>query len=272
MPVTTGDQFAEALRQLSTSSPEAVRNVARLGRVAVTKQVQQTRRVDETVTENTVEKPKPPGAPACASDDTANTINCGSLDPATLEMSLDGGGTWVPLVTTGHTGNKSVRVRVKATATTLASPATTLTFTEVAVPPGVDSPTTIQLDVTGITTNSANLLCNLVDLDGVTGTCTVIDLDSNNSVVYSGPITPTVVALTLKPDRNYQAQVSGTAQKKNPDNSLTAVPVNQVKNFKTNAEVAPDPAPVSAPIGTITVGDNGGMPTSYTLPAVVDAV
>jgi hypothetical protein len=50
-------------------------------------------------------------------------------------MSLDSGGTWVALVTTGHTGNKSVQVRVKATATTLASPATILTFTETVVPP-----------------------------------------------------------------------------------------------------------------------------------------
>ncbi len=34
----------------------------------------------------------------------------------------------------------------------------------------------------------------------------------------------------------------------------------------------PDPVPTSAPIGTITIGDNLGMPTSYTLPAVVDSV
>ena len=48
-----------------------------------------------------------------------------------------------------------------------------------------------------------------------------------HSIIYSGPITTTVLALMLKPDRNYQVQVSGTAQKKNLDNSLTAVQVNQ---------------------------------------------
>jgi Domain of unknown function (DUF5011) len=60
MPLTTGDQFAEALRQLNTNSSETARNVQGLGRVAVTKAVTQTERIAETVSEYTVEKPKPP--------------------------------------------------------------------------------------------------------------------------------------------------------------------------------------------------------------------
>ncbi len=48
-----------------------------------------------------------------------------------------------------------------------------------------------------------------------------------HSIIYSGPITPSLLSLMLKPDRNYQVQVSGTAQKKNLDNPLTAVPINQ---------------------------------------------
>lgn len=48
-----------------------------------------------------------------------------------------------------------------------------------------------------------------------------------HSIIYSGPITTAVLALMLKPDRNYQVQVSGAAQKKNLDNPLTAVPINQ---------------------------------------------
>jgi hypothetical protein len=141
------------------------------------------------------------------------------------------------VVTTGRvdtTVADTYTIRYVATGSNGVSSETTRTVVVGAAP--IDSPTTTQLDVTGITTNSANLLCNLIDLDGVVGTCTVIDLDSNNSVIYSGPITPAVRALVLKSDRNYQAQVSGTAQVLNPDNSLTAVPVNQIKNFKTNAE------------------------------------
>lgn len=93
-----------------------------------------------------------------------------------------------------------------------------------------------------------------------------------HSIVYSGSITPAVLGLMLKPDRNYQVQVSGMAQKKNLDISLTAAPVIQIKNFKTNSEVVVDPVPVFAQIGTITVADNLEMSTSYILPAITDPI
>jgi hypothetical protein len=87
MPLTTGDQFAEALRQLNTNSSETVRNVQGLGRVAVTKQITQTQRVAETITENTVEKPvappKPPEtpntAPSVVNFSPNGTLTAGSL-------------------------------------------------------------------------------------------------------------------------------------------------------------------------------------------------
>lgn len=80
MPLTTGDQFAEALRQLNTNSSEAVRNIQELGRVAVTKQIIQTRRVAETTKENTVEKPGTPNtAPSAVNFVPSGTLTAGSL-------------------------------------------------------------------------------------------------------------------------------------------------------------------------------------------------
>lgn len=66
MPIATGDQFTDALRRLDTRSPEAMRDVAGQGRVVVMSSTREDKRVDETTTENTVEKPKPPETPNTA--------------------------------------------------------------------------------------------------------------------------------------------------------------------------------------------------------------
>lgn len=77
----------------------------------------------------TPEAPVVPPTPTCTSDDTANTINCGSLDPATLEMRI-GGGAWGTLQTSGLDGDTTVEIRVKAAGINPPSAIQTLNFTK----------------------------------------------------------------------------------------------------------------------------------------------
>lgn len=68
-----------------------------------------------------------PAAPAVKADDANNTIT--GLNLATMEYSLDGGTTWTQTANPDLTGNKSVKVRVKAQGATSASDSVILTFT-----------------------------------------------------------------------------------------------------------------------------------------------
>ncbi|MHB8917351.1 MAG: beta strand repeat-containing protein [Desulfocucumaceae bacterium] len=69
-----------------------------------------------------------PAAPAVTADDTNNVIV--GID-TTMEYSLDNGTTWTAYTTAPDlSGDKTVKVRVKATDTTPASAVTTMTFTK----------------------------------------------------------------------------------------------------------------------------------------------
>jgi hypothetical protein len=154
------------------------------------------KRVDETTTENTVEKPPvTPGAPSCTSDDTTNTINCGSLDPATLEMSVDGG-TWIVFSSTGHTGNRTVDVRKKANGATPASPATRLTFTETVVVPN-----------TPLVLGSINCTATVIQHGGST-TCQVTANDPQGIVSLRAEIDGVPVTVSVS-GNTYSIPVSG---------------------------------------------------------------
>jgi hypothetical protein len=72
-----------------------------------------------------------PATPTCTADDTANTIDCGSLDPATLEVSTDNGVSWSAFSSsTTYDGAQIVLVRVKAIGVNPVSDAQTFNFTE----------------------------------------------------------------------------------------------------------------------------------------------
>ena len=175
MPLTTGDQFADALRQIDTNSPEVVRNVAGLGRVLVSKQVQATQRVDEVVSENTVGKPKPPE--------------------------------------------------------------------------GKDNSTAIILDATDITTTSLLAKCDIKDIDGATGICTLKKADGTVVSTWDIGVDKAITGLT--PNTAYTLDVVGTA--KNGSNGVTN-PINRSKNVQTNAEAWVTPT-LPATLPAINVGD-----------------
>lgn len=255
MPLTTGDQFAQALRQLDTSSAESVRNVQGLGRVAVTQQIAQTQRMTETVSEYSIDKPNPPvvppGAPACTSDDTTNTFNCGSLDPATLEMSLDSGASWVPLVTTGHTGNKSVQVRVKANGATAASPTTTLIFTETTTGPDTTAPTQTSPTNLGTFTLGSSLTQTLVfDEDIATATIGSLPTGVTATRTISGKTVS--VTLTVNPLTFVFSSVTQSIP-------FTLTVTDAANNTRATSETASatDVAPNTPGLSSVTRGDFG---------------
>jgi hypothetical protein len=124
-------------------------------------------------------------------------------------------------------------------------------------PEGKDNPTTVTLDVVNITTTSILAKCGITDIDGATGICTLKKADG--TVVSTWTIGSDKSITGLTPDTMYVLTVSGTAQKKNPDNTLTAVPVNQIKNFKTNAET-PSGSWMNIPDAPIQ-NDSGGLYT-----------
>lgn len=135
---------------------------------------------------------------------------------------------------------------------------------------GIDSPATVTLDATNITTTSLLAKCGITDADGATGTCTL--KKSDGTVVSSWSIGADKSITGLTPDTTYILMINGTAK----DGKTKAnTPVSQNKNVKTLAETVPpaDPAPVSAPIGTITVGDNlGNTPIEVNFPVVSDTL
>jgi hypothetical protein len=89
--------------------------------------------------------------------------------------------------------------------------------------------------VTDITTTSAKVTCDLTDANGATGTCTLTNT-ATGAVIATWPKGADRTITGLTPDTSYTLVLQGNAQLLNPDNTLTPVPVNQIKNFKTNAE------------------------------------
>lgn len=116
--------FAKNVVANNLSNPaHEIRNLGNYGKVETT--------VSSPVLKNSTLNSSTPFAPSCTADDTANTISCGSVDPATLEVSTNGGTSYSAFnAATTYAGAQTVLVRVKAQGTNPASPATTLNFTE----------------------------------------------------------------------------------------------------------------------------------------------
>jgi hypothetical protein len=102
---------------------------------------------------------------------------------------------------------------------------------------GVDSPTTVTLAASNITTTSALAACNIVDLDGVTGNCTL----TGWAGATTWPIWANRSLTGLAPGTTYTITIAGTKNIKNPNNSLSTVAVNQVVSFTTT--IPPDTTP-----------------------------
>ena len=101
-------------------------------------------------------------------------INYGSLTStqiANLEYSTNGGVKYTSVVPTIGNVDMMVFVRVKALGINPVSAPTILHFTEFV--PGVDSSITVTLSTANLTTSSVLAACNITDLDGATGTCTL---------------------------------------------------------------------------------------------------
>ncbi|MBX9809186.1 hypothetical protein K2X92_02230 [Candidatus Gracilibacteria bacterium] len=94
---------------------------------------------------------------------------------------------------------------------------------------GIDSPTTIVLEAKNITTNSILAACNIIDLDGVTGTCSISGGPGARSwnIGSDEPITG------LEEDTQYTLRIVGTKVINNPDNTKTNVSIDETVVFKT---------------------------------------
>ena len=191
-----------------------------------------------------------PAAPACTADDTANTINCGSLSPATLEVSTDGGTSWSGYsVSATYPGNQTVLVRTKASGSTPASMATSLTFTDNVVP--VDHTEVVTLPTPTITATSITFTGGSVtDIDnqgGFTPSISYLVTDTSGKLVSASSLTPNTA---------YAWQMQYTTYD-GATNTLT-VKKTAKQNFTTPA-LADTTAPSqtsSLNLGTFTLGNS----------------
>lgn len=114
-----------------------------------------------------------------------------------------------------------------------------------------DAPTTVVLGATNITSSSLLAQCNITDLDGVSGTCVV--KDTSGTMIHQSVIGADVLIQNLTPNTTYILEITGTANKKNSDGTLTSTPIHQVKNIQT-IDVAPIDHPESLILPTLTIG------------------
>ena len=111
--------------------------------------------------------------------------------------------------------------------------------TPIVVAPGVDSPTTIKLAFDEASYNGESILatCNITDLDGVTGTCTVTRDDGLGNITSIDTRTITATAYSVPAFTGNVANVTytltlvGTKKVKNADNTFTTVNINQQVTF-----------------------------------------
>ena len=121
--------------------------------------------------------PVTPDAPSVSADDTTNTIT--GLDLATMEYAI-GAGTYTQAPSPDLSGNKTVKVRIKAAGINPASADTTLTFTT----NPVGEIATASFTVNGTTVANASTI-NVAN--GVASVAVVVTpTDSNATSVISG--------------------------------------------------------------------------------------
>lgn len=118
-----------------------------------------------------------------------------------------------------------------------------------------DAPTTILLDATNITSSSLLAQCNITDLDGVSGTCVV--KDPSGTIVHQSQIGADVSIQNLLPNTIYTLEVTGTANKKNPDGTLIPQQIDKTTTVQTTALPTPLDPTVSFMSSSVTknVGD-----------------
>lgn len=204
--------------------------------------------VTETRTSSSVDTARP-AAPACTADDTANTINCGSISPSTLEVSTNGGTSYVAFnPTTTYPGNQTVLIHTKASGNIPASMATSLTFTESVVP--TDHAEVVTLPTPTITATGITFAGGSVtDADnpgGFVPTISYIIKDASNN---------TVSASALTPNTAYTWQMS-YATYDGATNTLTVK--TTAKNNFTTLDVAPVAGGAFVTLADMTVGDQAG--------------
>ena len=106
-----------------------------------------------------------------------------------------------------------------------------------------DSPTTVTLSASNITTTGFLAACDIADADGATGTCTLKDF--SGAVVDSWNIGVNRAVAGLTPGETYTLTLAGTANKVNPDGTEVAVAVNQSVSVEMLAPVVNNP-PIAA--------------------------
>ncbi|MDD2693681.1 MAG: hypothetical protein PHY14_02005 [Candidatus Gracilibacteria bacterium] len=191
-----------------------------------------------------------PAAPACTADDIANTINCGSLDPATLEVSMNGGTSWSGYSASAtYPGNQTVLIRTKSSGSTPASMATSLTFTENIVL--VDHAEVVTLPTPTITATSIIFVGGSVtDSDnpgGFTPSISYLVTDASGKLVSASSLTPNTA---------YAWQMQYTTYN-GATNTLTVK--KTVKQSFTTLDVAPVASGAFASLADMTVSDNAGF-------------
>lgn len=104
----------------------------------------------------------------------------------------------------------------------------------------VDNPTTITLDATNITSSSILAKCNITDLEGASGTCTI----SGGPGATSWTIGSDRTISGLSPNTTYTISVVGYVYILEKDGTLTRKDISESKSFTTL------PPANTAPIGT----------------------
>ena len=115
----------------------------------------------------------------------------------------------------------------------------------------VDAPTTASLDASNATSSSVFIACNIIDLDGATGTCALTggrgatSWAMGDARTVSGLDANTIYTLTLV----------GTRSIRQADGSVVAEAVNRSVGFRTEAAPVVVVVPVVCPPGTVLFPD-----------------
>lgn len=133
-----------------------------------------------------------------------------------------------------------------------------------------DNIETITLSVTNITTTGFLAKCNIVDLDGATGTCTVTD-DATGNLVDQWSISDTDRLMTNLPSgRSYTVTLDATRGVRGSDNTVVETPINKTLKVTTAVETdknAPKLAPGSSEnLGNVNIGETRLYPLTFDEP------
>ncbi len=115
----------------------------------------------------------------------------------------------------------------------------------------VDAPTTISLDASNATSSSVSIACNIIDLDGATGTCSL----TGGRGATSWAMGNTRTVSELDANTVYTLTLVGTRNIRQADGSVAAEAVNRSVGFRTEAAPVVVVVPVVCPPGTVLFPD-----------------